>query len=484
MKRDSACAKLLRWNVFVALATTVILVAWSAAAFAGWVALYDDPANGDDIPCAMALDRDANVYVTGYVIVSANLVEDIVTVKYAPNGIFQWAAFYNGPANMGDEAVAMAVDRRGNVYVTGWSEGGSSTVDFVTIKYDTLGNQQWVTRYNDPRSANSYPAAIAVDSSGNVYVTGSSDSKETINSTTLVTIKYDTYGNTQWVRRYDGPAKGNLGRAIGLDRGGNVFVAGASSGTSSGYDFLTMKYDTAGNQKWVRRYNGPGNADDAVTAMAVDSSGNVYVTGDSIGASSNRDFATIKYDTNGRRQWVKRYNGPSDLDDYPTAITVDTSANACVTGCSNGSASSWDYATIKYTAEGQAQWVRRYNGSGSLADASNAIAVDGSSNVYVTGGSRAGASDSDFATLKYDAVGRRRWVKGYNGPGNGWDAAQSIAVDSSGNVFVAGGSCMQGASGCDFAIIKYDANTIHSFPGGVNGGSESTPSQSGSHLDW
>jgi uncharacterized delta-60 repeat protein len=433
----------------------------------------------------MALDRNGNIYVTGYVIAPANGVDDIVTVKYDHNGNFQWEAFYNGPANMSDEPVGMAVDRNGNVYVTGWSEGGSSTVDFVTIKYDTFGNQKWAVRYNEPGSTGNYPGAIAVDGSGNVFVTGSSDSKEAINSSALVTIKYDTNGNPQWVKHYNGPANGqNGGTAISVDRGGNVYVAGFSSGTSSGLDFVTIKYATYGSQKWVRRYNGPANGDDAAQAIAIDSAGNVCATGYSFGADANRDFTTIKYDTNGRRQWVKRYYGPAEADNYPTAITVDPSANVYVTGSSHATASSWDYATVKYTADGLTQWVRGYNGPANSDEGATAIAVDGSANVYVTGGSKGGASSSDFATIKYDAGGRKVWVKRYTGPGNGWSAAQSLAVDRSGNVFVTGLSCQQGTWGCDFAIIRYDANPARSFSGGVPGEGAGEPGSTSSQSEW
>ncbi len=116
------------------------------------------------------------------------------------------------------------------------------------------------------------------------------------------------------------------------------------------YDYATIKYDTGGNQLWVARYNGPGNWDDAATAIAVDDSCNVYVTGESYSSSSSTsgDYATIKYDTNGNELWVRGYNGPGNEFEFAAAIAVDNSGNVYVTGVSAGSSTGGDYATIKY----------------------------------------------------------------------------------------------------------------------------------------
>jgi len=108
---------------------------------------------------------------------------------------------------------------------------------------------------------------------------------------------------------------------------------------------VLAQVDTA----WVRRYNGPGNSEDHAYALSVDSSGNVYVTGWSPGSGTGLDYATIKYSPSGDTLWVKRYNGPGNGSDYAYALAVDGSGNVYVTGWSYGSGSSSDYATIKYS---------------------------------------------------------------------------------------------------------------------------------------
>jgi hypothetical protein len=98
----------------------------------------------------------------------------------------------------------------------------------------------------------------------------------------------------------------------------------------------------------VRRYNGPGNYEDLAAAIVVDGSGNVYVTGWSAGSGTDDDYATIKYGPDGNELWVRRYDGPTNSGDGASAISVDGSGNVYVTGRSIGSGTEHDYATIKY----------------------------------------------------------------------------------------------------------------------------------------
>ena len=111
--------------------------------------------------------------------------------------------------------------------------------------------------------------------------------------------------------------------AIAVDGSGNVYVTGGSYGSGTYYDYATIKYNSSGDTMWVRRYNGPGNSYDEATAIAVDSSGNVYVTGWSYSLGTGYDYATIKYNSSGDTMWVRRYNGPGNSDDEATAIAVE-----------------------------------------------------------------------------------------------------------------------------------------------------------------
>ncbi|MCJ7588133.1 MAG: SBBP repeat-containing protein, partial [Candidatus Aminicenantes bacterium] len=137
---------------------------------------------------------------------------------------------------------------------------------------------------------------------------------------------------------------------------------------------------SARQEKWVARYNGPGNGTDHASALAVDSSGNVYVTGYS-SASGTYGFATIKYNTNGKRLWGTRYFGPYGYAALATALAVDGSGNVYVTGYGSSDGTSDDYATVKYSPKGKQLWAARYNSFFGRPDKPCALAVDGSGNV-------------------------------------------------------------------------------------------------------
>src|ERR1039457_4761167 len=193
-----------------------------------------------------------------------------------------------------------------------------------------------------------------------------------------------------WVQRYDGP--GNEACAVAVDGSNNVIVTGWSyGGNGSSDDYATIKYSSAGVPLWTNRYNGPGNGGDLAYAVALDGSNNVIVTGYSDGGGYNYDYATIKYSSAGVPLWTHRYSGPGNSDDYGQAVAVDGNGDVIVTGYSTGTGSDLDYATIKYSSAGVPLWTNRYNGPGNDADYAFAVAVDGSNNVIVTGGSDTGS---------------------------------------------------------------------------------------------
>ena len=480
-----------------------------------WVRRYNGPGNSDDQPTAIAVDEKGNVYVTGWS-TGNGTGGDYTTIKYDHDGALQWESRYNGPVNDLDRPKALAVDTSGNVYVTGFIttlvvEDEGTLTDIATIKYNASGVQQWVIIYN--RKGRDIANALAVDGSGNVYITGMSgplvedpdndyvtlkyntagvqlwediidgpgsdqggeatdlvlDAEGNVyitggisieQETDYATIKYTNNGILEWGANYDGPGNGHdKASAIGLDQNGNVYVTGRSR--IDNFDYATIRYNAAGVQKWVKRYNSPGDVKggaDFATALAVDKDGNVHVTGGITRNNTGMDYTTYKYDKDGDREWKKTYNGSGTGPDQANAMVVDSKGNVYVTGRSDGSGTRDDYVTVKYDDDGDTKWARRYNGPGNGADQATAIAVDDDGNVYVTGMSI--GSDpffGDYATIKYDKDGNTKWVRRYNGPGNSLDQATAIGVDGEGNVYVTGQSYGSGTLS-DYATIKYDAN--------------------------
>jgi hypothetical protein len=295
------------------------------------------------------------------------------------------------------------VDGSGNVYVTGMSAGSGSNFDYATVKYNSSGVQQWVQRYNGTGNHEDAPQSIVLDNAGNVYVTGYSRNGITLGTEDYVTVKYNSAGTQQWVARFNSVADDkDCANSLAVDAAGNVYVTGESWGIGTYCDYATVKFNSAGVQQWVQRYNGPASYWDVAYSIALDYSGNLYVTGYSGGNGTSDDYATIKYNSAGVQQWVQRYNGPGNSWDEGRALKADSSGNVYVTGYSRSTATfgSEDYATIKYNSNGVQQWVKRYNGSGNSYDYPQSIAVDRSGNVYVTGGITV-SGEYDYATIKY-----------------------------------------------------------------------------------
>src|SRR5207249_6928290 len=111
--------------------------------------------------------------------------------------------------------------------------------------------------------------------------------------------------------------------ALAVDASGSVLVTGYSASTNVipyNYDYATIKYSGAGVPLWTNRYNGPGNGYDQAYAMAVDGSGNVLVTGYSLGSGSSSDYVTVKYSGAGVQLWVNRYSGSANDEAYASAM--------------------------------------------------------------------------------------------------------------------------------------------------------------------
>ena len=363
-----------------------------------WENMYAGSATGVDYGYALAVDQNGNAYVGGFGN-GDNPTFDIFVVKYSNTGDVVWTQRWSSPIQTYSAyAYSIAVDKQENVYVTGFMSDGLTDGEFVTLKYDSIGNLQWSARYNGSTNSIDYSNCIVVDDSGNSYITGWSGGAN--NLWDYTTIKYSPNGDELWVRRYNGSADDNdFAYRVALDSSGNVYVTGQSVETGSDNDITTIKYSPDGDALWTQHYNGPANGYDAGQAIAVDANGNAYVTGNHTTATG-LDCATLKYSTNGELLWAASYDGPDNGGDVLISIALDDLANVYVSGfVASGGAS--DFVTIKYDTTGVEQWVRLYNGPGNSYDGTYMIAVDNNRDVLVTGYSTGAGTDYDYTTIKY-----------------------------------------------------------------------------------
>ena len=385
----------------------------------------------------------------------------------ATPGARLWVSLYSGPGTNIDEAFSMAISRSGDaVYATGTSWAGTSGFDYATAAYSAVtGARLWVSRYNGPGDSTDEATEVAVSPARDtVYVTGFSSGGISGDDYATVALNAAT-GAQLWVSRYTSPGNSiDQASSVAVSPSGDtVYVTGNSWGASSAKDYTTVAYSAAtGAQLWVSRYNGPGNADDLARSVAVSPSGNaVYVTGNSYGGgATGYDYATVAYSAaTGAQLWAKRYDGPGNGADVANSAAASPGA-VYVTGLSSVGTSGDDYATVAYSATtGARLWAKRYNGPGNGGGEAAAMAVSPSGGtVYVTGYSSGGTSGDDYATIAYSAATNARlWAKRYNGPGNGQDNAQSMVVSPAGDTVYVTGSSDGGASGEDYATVAYSA---------------------------
>ncbi|GEM_PF-2749313 len=437
-------------KLVVLIAGVIIPAILTAQLMQEWVGTHSGPCawTTDDFGQRVACDADGNVYVCwgGRGLTGST---DFITVKYGSDGSECWTRYYDGPDGGLDEANAIAVDASG-IYVTGYCTDLDYDNDYATIKYDLDGNLLWHSHY-DGGCGSDVARAIVV--SGNaVYVTGCSNGSGTCDD--YATIKYDAFtGSPVWsgtgidqsgAARYDDGHGYDEASAIAVDASGAVYVTGKSAGSDWMSHYATVKYNTDGTLGWgalpggAARYDG-GYGSAYASAVAVDAaSGAVYVTGTSAGSGvCDNDWATIKYDpSNGLAIWTCRYEESGNA--FANAIAVDASGAVYVTGSSSGECT--DYTTIKYNADGMEGWASpaRYDGPDHLYDDAYAITVN-SSGVYVTGFSTGEGTNDDYATVWYDADdGAELGAARYAGPYGSYDLSLSIASGPAGHVYVTG----------------------------------------------
>lgn len=448
---------LLRGSFLIAILIVIIALPINAQIKESWAVRYDN--GGVDKSNAIGIDDFGNVFITGSSNSAGVGTEDYLTIKYNSAGSEEWTSRINGSGGSVDIAYALVIDSSGSIIITGGSVGSGSGYDYFTIKYSSAGDTLWTRRYNGPKNSKDIAYSIALDDSQNIFITGESEGLTGTHGIfeDYATVKYNPAGDFQWAARYNGPA-GDYDKAnsICVDTEGNIYVTGVSDGGSSGsgdphFDYATIKYNSAGLTQWIRRYNSSNGEDEGVMVKA-DELGNIFVTGFSSDVSTFADYATINYSADGDTTWISRYNGPASNDDRASSLAVDNLGNVFVTGKSyGGSITNYDYTTIKYNSLGDSVWVNRYNGGASDIDGASAVSVDKSGNVYVTGYSTNISTAFDYATMKYNTDGDLSWIINYTNSDFSGSSDEPFAmfVDASGIVYVTGMSAL------DYAAIKY-----------------------------
>ncbi len=404
---------------------------------------------------------------------------------------------------------SIAVDAAGNSYTTGQFRGtvdfdpgpGTALVttlgveDIFITKLDNAGNYVWNRRIGSATSEYSY--SIALDPSGNIYITGqfagSVDFDPGAGVATLTSLgswdayvlKLDVSGNFVWARRF-GSTLADIGRTVTADAAGNVYTTGTYTGTVDfdpgagtsnlvavgGLDVFISKLDAAGNFVWAQSVGGTGAEEGR--GLIVDGTGNVFLCGYfaatadfdpgagtfNLTSAGSNDIYLVKLNSAGTFVWAVSMGGT--LSDAAVSIALDAVGNIQMGGSFNGtadfdpgvgvnnltSAGAADMFVLKLNATGSLIWVTRTGGTGD--DNANQIVLDPLDNVYIGGGFNAtvdfdpgagtvnlvSSGGFDISIAKLDASGNYLWAVRMGGISN--EAAYSIAYHSSGTIYSTG----------------------------------------------
>ena len=456
---------------------------WSTAQTVTVIGVDDNTTDGNQsytIVLAAASSSDSNYNNLNPSDVSLSNLDD------------EWGGAKQTGSSKADHPAGIAVDSKSNIYVTGRTLGNmdgnsnpSSTIyDLFLLKYSFQGSLQWLKQVGDD-STFEESNGVAIDSSDNVYITGSTsiglNGIPYIGGYDVFLVKYNSAGVIQWTKLMGG-TESEVGYDVAIDSSGNAYVTGYTSGTLDGTsagnsDIFLVKYNTSGDKQWTRQLG--TSYHDYGYGVAVDSSGNAFVTGTTVrglveGTSTvnnTPDFFLVKYNSSGTKQWTQQFgdsawNGGND-------VTTDSSGNAYVTGYTAGTIDGNtnqggnDMFLMKYNSSGTRQWSKMLGSSGS--DYGNGVALDSSNNVYVTGvvdgvlDGNTSAGEDDIFLVKYNSSGTKQWARQHGTSQN--DYGRKIAIDAKGYIYLLadgyGGIDDNTNSGSsDIYLLKYNSSGV------------------------
>ena len=402
---------------------------------------------------SMSKDLLGNIFICGYHL--PNNRSKYLTIKFNSSGVFNWARFYQGldTFTLGtvDIAKKNIADGLGNVYVGGTSQNNSNYDDIVILKYSSQGDSIWSVRYNGTKNGNDQFADMVMDKYKNIYVTGMSAQLST--GFDFLTIKYDSSGNLLWSAAYNDIFNStDEPQSIAIDSMQNVYVTGYGLGPNFRHEYITVKYNAAGVEQWVAKHDAGTGA--RALKIGGDRENNIYVAGmiDSLGTPNHTKYRTIKYDQNGNMLWYNDFNSMIYYMNIPFKILIDSLNSPIVVGTS----------LTKYSSSGNFLWadtVRR--GDWGTLDEKN--------NIYIAGVRADTGLHWYMQTIKYLPDGTKQWILNYGGVPNENYEPSEIIYDNN-NIYISANYEYNGQNGLDSVVLlKY------SVPVGIINHNNKTP---------
>ncbi len=394
-----------------------------------WRYTYGAP--GTENTGEIAYGTDGNIYVAASCMDTTNSW-DFTVISLDTEGDERWVYRYNGPMQRTDEARSIACGPDGYIYAAGYSEDSTTLYDITVVCLDTSGTEHWVYRYD---WRNDYDEAddIIYGGDGNLYVTGRVQDRYS-SGMDLSVISLDTAGNERWVYRFGDPdSEPDNGCELGWGPDGNLYVVGMTSPLTWDFTVISLTPDSA-HERWVYRYNGPGNYHDGARTLTFDPDGNVYAAGGSWGHDTLRyDIVIIGLTDSGTERWVYRQAGPKDdfIEHIMWGPDQQLYAAGYVTEDTGSGYVCRMFEVLSLDTAGTERWTYREFPGGSYS-----IACGTDQKLYATGYT-AHYAYTEFTVVSTDLSGTERWV--YRSPRQGdVNSGGSIVAGAGGNIYTAG----------------------------------------------
>jgi len=368
-----------------------------------WVYRYNGTENSWDWANGIVYGLDGNLYIAG-LSTGSGTAYDFMVISLDTSGTERWVYTYNGSENGDDEAYSIVYGSDGNLYVAGYSEGSGTSFDFTIISLTNTGTERWVYTYNGPGSDWDWANTIVYGVDGNLYIAGYTNVSDPFWDFTVISLT--NAGDERWVYSYNGSANDEDGAnsiVYGADE--NLYAAGYSIESATFHDFTIVSLTNAGIERWIYQYNGPANDWEEAFSIVYGSDGNLYAAGYSVGSGTSDDFVIISVTNAGTERWIYRYNGPGNNADGASSVVYGLDGTIYTAGMSTGSGTIDDFVVISVANTGIERWVYRYNGPGNSSDQANAIIYGADGNLYTTGRSTGSGTGADFTIISLTTVG-------------------------------------------------------------------------------
>lgn len=375
-----------------------------------WSDLYDDVDSEMDVAKCVAVDSFNNAVVSGYSQLyyapAAKNINSIYTIKYPASGPPQaWGAQYNGPGAIDDRATAIATtaDAANNIVVIGYGKNAANNDDIYVVKYNADGTKAWSAIPFDGAGGDDIPSAVAVAPDGSVYVTGVSEKGPAAGVYNLFTAKYNgTTGTLVWSDLYSvTPGGRNLGNSVAVDKSGDAYVTGSATTAAGDRDLYTIKYSGSSGsvqRLWERAIDGQGHGDDEGIGVKIDPiDGAIVVAGTVLTGTGDHDIILVRYSAGGDIVWQTTLQRHEN-DDHLTALAIDSSGYIYLAASTSNGLT--DILSLIYGYDGTRLGAMTYNGPADGNDEPSGIAVNYKGEAFVAGYSSNASGNADYVVLK------------------------------------------------------------------------------------